>query len=91
MAVTALAVLVPTSAALLYRIPPGPCTVIVSNQSGHTVYLGNSNAVTTANGFPIPTGAPPLPIPGYAASAETDLWGISGTSSTIGLLVSTSH
>ncbi len=93
MAVTASQVAVgkSTAASLLVRIPPGPSTVILSNTSGVTVWVGGVGTKSTT-GFGIPTASPPVVIPGYVGSAETDLYAI-GTSSaaSLGVLVSTSH
>jgi len=50
-----------------FRPPPGPCTVLLAN-AGTTspIYVGAGTSVTSANGFPVPSGAlsPTLiPIP----------------------------
>ena len=57
-----------TPAITLVRIPPGPCTVALSNNGTQSVYVG-MGTVTTANGFPLPSGAvPPFVFPGYQGS-----------------------
>lgn len=93
MAVTALQLAVSSTASLLVTVPPGPCTVVLSNTSGHTVYIGNSNSVTTTNGFPIPTGVPPVTIHGYVGSVASPLWAIHGvtSASSLGVMISTTH
>lgn len=91
MAVTANAVPVGTSAGLLVRMPPGPCTVILSNASGHTVWIGTSSTVTLAIGVPVTSGSPPLAIPVEMGSVATNLWAIASSAVSLGVLVSTSH
>lgn len=80
-----------TSASLLVLVPPGPCTVVISNTSGVTVWIGGVNA-TTSNGFGIPTASPAITFRGYEGSQATSLYAI-GTSSaaSLGVLLSTSH
>jgi hypothetical protein len=46
-----------TACSILCVMPPGPCLVSISNISATTVYVGASGtAVTTGNGYPIPSG-----------------------------------
>ena len=63
----------PGASAPLCTIPPGPCTVLISNTSGVTVYVTAGVAATAANGFAIPTTAPPVEIPTYAGSRAVPL------------------
>jgi hypothetical protein len=76
------------SAVTLCTVPPGEATVIISNNSGATVYVAAGVTATTANGFAIPTGAPPVPIPTYPTSTGTTLSIIAGTAPTAGAPVS---
>lgn len=92
MAVDAVAMAVSSTAALLVTVPPGPSLVALANASGHTVFLGTGNHLTTTNGFPIVSGTPPLEIPGFLGSAATPLWAMTATSSvSLGVLISTDH
>jgi hypothetical protein len=77
-----------TAATEIASVPAGPCTVILSNVSGETVYVGGS-AVSAARGFPVPSGVTPVVIPGYPSSAATQLWAVGGTAATIGVIIST--
>lgn len=77
-----------TAATLIANVPPGPNTVILSNTSGQTVFVGGSS-VTASNGFPIASGSPPVTIPGYATSGATALSAVAGSAVTIGVIIST--
>lgn len=61
------------TAVTLCQVPPGDGTVIISNTSGGTVYIAAGVTATAANGFAIPTGAPPVMIPTYPGSKGTTL------------------
>jgi len=45
-----------TSSAAFFDVPPGPSDIVISNSSGVNVFIGGPNAVTTSNGFEVPTG-----------------------------------
>jgi hypothetical protein len=77
-----------TAASLIASVPAGPSTVIISNVSGGTVWVGGA-AVTSSDGFPIPTGSPPVVIPGYVTSAATRLSAVAGSAVTVGVIIST--
>lgn len=77
-----------TAATFIASVPAGPSTVILSNTSGQTVYVGGTG-VTASNGFPVASGSPPVTIPGYAASAATSLSAVAGSAVTIGVIIST--
>lgn len=81
-----------SQAAALVSVPPGPCTVVLVNDSSSTgpVYIGTSSTVTTSTGFPLdPTGAP-LTLPGHTTSSSTTLYGIcaSTKTATVGVFLS---
>lgn len=76
------------AAAQLCVVPPGVGTVLISNNSGATVYVTAGKTATTANGFAIPTGAPPVAIPVYPGSQGVALSVIAGTAPTAGAPVS---
>jgi hypothetical protein len=72
-------------------MPPGPCTVVVSNTGPVTVYVGAGSAVTSGNGFPLASGAPPVAIPGYPGGGGSRLSVVTGAgtaTSTVGWIVS---
>jgi hypothetical protein len=77
-----------TAASFIAAVPAGPSTVIISNNSGETVWVGGS-AVTSSTGFPVPSGTPPLVIPGYLSSGATRLSAVAGSATTIGVIIST--
>jgi hypothetical protein len=77
-----------TAASILTTVPAGPCTVILSNVSGQTVYVGGT-AVSSSRGFPIPSGSPPVAIPGYPGSRASQLYAVAGSAVTLGVIVST--
>lgn len=56
-----------------------PTQVIVTNDSGNSVYLGRSDAVTTANGIHLATGSA-LGIP---LTAGITVYGIAGSTSEV--------
>lgn len=76
------------SAVKLVDVPPGPCTVTLSNTGTVAVSVGTANTVTATNGFAIPPNGV-VNIPGNPGSAPVSLWGIaaSGTNA-VGVLVS---
>jgi hypothetical protein len=81
------------SATSLCVVPPGPCTVILSNTGGATAYVGvaaTGGTLTSSNGFPLPSGGYPVPLPGYAGAKGGTLSVVTaGTnSSTVGWIVS---
>jgi hypothetical protein len=80
-----------TTASLVARVP-GAATLIISNTSGVTVWVGTSQHTTTSNGVGIPTGSPPLTIPGFEAAADTTLYAIgTSTAASLGVIISTTH
>lgn len=85
---TSLPALSASTAAQLCVVPPGVNTVIISNNSGATVYITAGKTATTTNGFAIPTGGAPVAIPTYPGSAGTALSILAGTSPTAGAPVS---
>lgn len=86
--ITAVPFTVPISSDTPATIQLGPWAnqvVTISNQSGHTVFLGAGSGVTSANGFPLPSGAPPLSL----GRVTGTLWAQAATAdSLIGVLVS---
>ena len=86
-----------TASGLLCNIPPGPCTVILSNAgTAATVWAGMTGTVvagqgTASNGFPLPSGVP-IAIPVYKGSSGGVLNCVtqSGTAS-VGWMVSTAY
>lgn len=85
--ITATPVTVPISTDTPASIQLGPFTnvcVTISNQGGHTVYLGGGSGVSATNGFPLPSGSPPLQL----GRVTGTLWAQAATADTlIGLLV----
>lgn len=87
MSVTTRNVAPTNTSAVAFVMPPGPCTVVISNTSGVTVYVGaGSEAVSATNGFAIPNGAPPVTIPAYPGSAGTPINVIAPTGSVTGVV-----
>lgn len=80
------------SAQSLCVIPPGPCTVIMSNAGPATAYVGiaGGGSLTSLNGFPLPSGGLPVAIPGYPGAEGGTLSAVcAGTAtSTVGWIVS---
>ena len=79
---------------LLVNVPPGVATVVISNVSGATVYVGaGPNPATTTNGFAIPTGAPPVTFPTYPGSTGSQLQVIAGGAVTgpVSFIISTAQ
>lgn len=75
-----------TSAAVV-TVPDGQCELVVSNTSGVTVYVAfGANAVTSANGFAIPTGAPPVTFRTFTGSAGAPMNLIYATGSVTGVV-----
>lgn len=84
-----------TTVVPLCLVPPGPCSVTVSNVSGATVYVGPgagaqapTAAALAAGGFAIPTGAPPVALPNTQKSGPTQLYVMAATAPTAGAPVS---
>lgn len=84
-----------TASSQLCVIPPGPCTVIVSNAgTAATVWAGTAGTVIPGlggNGFPLPSGVP-VAIPVYRGSAGgiLNMATSSGTAS-VGWMVCTAY
>lgn len=86
-------VAVTTAAKMIAAIPPGVCSVVLSNTgSTNVVYVGTSNGVTASGGsegFPLPAGQT-VTINGYPSSAGGSLYAISAaTGNTVGVIIST--
>lgn len=87
-------VAVTASAQRVATVPPGVCTVVLSNTgSTNVIYIGTTNNVKSSGGgqgFPLPVGDT-VTIYGYPGSAGTDLYAIAaGTGNTLGVIISTS-
>lgn len=85
---TSLPALSNTTAAQLCVVPPGPSTIIISNNCGQTIYVTAGVTATTTNGFAIPNAAPPVEITTYPGSKGTTLSVIAGAAPTAGAPVS---
>jgi hypothetical protein len=85
---TSLPALSNSTAAVLCTVPPGVGTVIISNNSGATVYITAGATATVTNGFAIATGGAPIHIPLYPGSKGTTLSVLAATAPTAGLPVS---
>lgn len=84
----------------LVSVPAGPCTVIISNTSGATVFVAPGGTAPTAaglqgNGLPIPSGAPPVEFSTYPGSTGSTLYIVGASGGTItgavGWLLSTAR
>jgi hypothetical protein len=73
-------VAVTTSAALAVPAAIGRDTVTLYNSGASTAYVGNSNAVTTSTGFPIPAGA------SLTMEATVDIYAIGSASTTLAVI-----
>jgi hypothetical protein len=81
-----------TSAATLCVLPPGPCTVVITNTGTvtATVGAGTVSTLTTSTGTPVPAGGV-LPFPLYPGEAPVPLQVITGTgTAVVGFLVTAS-
>lgn len=85
-----------TAATLLGIVPPGPASVVITNNGG-TIPLFVGAAATqpgtapslTSNGVPIPGGAI-VPFGQFSTSVSTHLWGQASSGTiTAGFIVST--
>lgn len=68
------------AAVTLATVPPGPCTVVITNAGAVTLFVGADPAagsVTTATGAPVPASGV-VTLPGYPSSSPVTLWGITG-------------
>lgn len=79
------------SAGALFTTPPGPCSITFSNSTGSTIYVGTSSAVSATNGFPIPSGAPPVTVNVPPGGKPVTLQAIAAGATTggLGVIVST--
>lgn len=66
-----------TTAAQLFIMPPGPCTICLSVTGANPGFVGTSANVTTSNGFSIPVGAQPVVIAGTPGSRGGPIFGVS--------------
>lgn len=85
-------VAVTATAKLAVTVPPGVCTVVLSNTgSTNVIYIGETNNVTSTNGFPLPVNAT-VTWYGYPGSTGTALWAIAaGTGNNLGVVISTAQ
>jgi hypothetical protein len=84
---------VTASAQVAAPVPPGVCTVILSNTgSTNVIYVGTSSAVTASGGgegFPLPVNAT-VTFYGYPGSKGATLYAIAaGTGNNLGVIIST--
>lgn len=78
---TTLPALSNSSAVNLCTVPPGPGTVLITNNCGATVYIAVGATATTSDGFAIATGTS-VTIPTYAGSKGGTVSVIAGTAPT---------
>lgn len=76
------------STVLLFRLPPGPNSVAITNGGTAVLFIGSGSTITTSNGYALPASSAPLTFFTYPASAATPVYGIS-TSATVSWLIST--
>lgn len=82
-----------TTAVQVATIPPGVCTVVLSNTgSTNVIYVGTSNSVTASGGgegFPLPAGDT-VTLQGYPGSTGTPLYAIAAAAGNyLGVIIST--
>jgi len=63
----------------IFTVPPGPCAVTMYCPTG-AVYAGTSTALTTSNGFSVPTY--PVTWTGFAGSRGSQVYATVGTAAT---------
>lgn len=70
-------------------LPPGPCTVILSNTgSTNVIYVGLTDNVTSDTGFPLPAGAT-VTFPLRTAAPGAQLYAVAAASgNSLGVLIS---
>lgn len=79
-----------TASATLCRVPPGPCSVVITNAGTVTAYAGAGTAVTSTNGMPIPSGIA-VPFAGLMGDLGSPIAICTAAgSATLGFLISTS-
>jgi hypothetical protein len=80
--------IVGTAPTLLCSVPPGPCSVTVTNAAtAVTVYLGTGSAVTTTTGAPLPAGQA-VTVHGYPGSRGASLYAVAGAPAAAGVFIS---
>lgn len=79
-----------TASALLGPgVPPGPCSVVLSNAGSVTVFVGFGTSATVSDGFPVPSGQV-APFAGWQGSKGSPLSVVTSSGSAVtGWLVST--
>jgi hypothetical protein len=86
-------VAVTSSEGPLCTVPPGPCTVIITNGSvtaADIVYVGTGSGVSASNGVPVPAGAV-VPVPCLQGSPGGVLYAVGVASTPVGVIISTSR
>ena len=63
----------------IFNVPPGPCAVTMYAPTG-VVYTGLSTAVTTTNGFSVPTS--PVTFKCFSGSRGNQIYATVGTAGT---------
>ena len=77
------------TAVALGTVPPGPCSVVITNAGTTTLFVGAGTAASVGSGAPVP-GPGVVNLGQFSSSSATKLWGITSTGSvTAGLFIST--
>lgn len=71
----------------MVAVPPGPCTVLLSNTTAGAVFVGGTG-VTTSNGFGIPAGGQ-VDITGWPGTRGQNLYAAGTAATSLGVLVVT--
>ncbi len=79
-----------TSPGALCAVPPGPCSVTLTNSGTTTAYVGLGTATTASNGFPVPSGGVIPAFEQYAGAGGGDLYVVTAAgSASVGFLILT--
>lgn len=76
-----------TVATQLFNIPPGSFSCAIHTGTANTAYLGMSTAVSSANGYAVPTS--PAAFQGFGPSRGAMIYAIATAATTISLLMIT--
>lgn len=77
-----------TTAAQVAILPPNATISFSIATGGATAFIGTSSSVTTANGFAVSPGVPHT-FYNPPTSQAYNIWAVSGTTSALGIIITT--
>ena len=71
----------------LFQLPPGTFSCAIHTGTANTVFIGQSTAVTTTNGYAVPTS--PAAFQGFLTTRPGMVYGVATAATTINVILVT--